>query len=115
MDRRKLKAQSTRKKSLIAGMEDAEALNAFESLAESLGILVRYEAGDFHGGLCSLEAQKIILLRKDNPDFKNITILARELSMFDLDHVYVLPALRRFIEDVRDDVFMVHSAPPEDV
>jgi len=78
-------------------MSNEEVLLALETLAQALQIQVRYEKGDFIGGLCRFGDQQTLLLQKGDPIHRKIHILARELGAFDLDQVYVLPALRDLI------------------
>jgi len=78
-------------------MSDEEVLLALETLAQALQIQVRYEKGDFNGGLCRFGDQQALLLQRGDPIPRKIHILARELGAFDLDQLYVLPALRDLI------------------
>jgi hypothetical protein len=78
-------------------MSNEEVLLALETLAQALQIQVRYEKGDFIGGLCRFGEQQALLLQKSDPIHRKIHILARELGTFDLDQLYVLPALRDLI------------------
>ncbi len=79
-------------------MSEEEVLLALETLAKALDIEVRYEKGDFLGGLCCVEGQNLIMVQKNEPPGRKIQTLARELGAFDLENVYVLPALRTLIE-----------------
>ena len=91
------KAKTHRIAQGAVNMSDEEVLLALETLAQALQIQVRYEKGDFIGGLCRFGEQQTLLLQKNDPILKKIHILARELGAFDLDQLYVVPALRDLI------------------
>lgn len=97
MGGRKIKAHRHAKNSL--NMNDEELLFALETLAKTIDVQVRYEKGDFTGGLYRLGDFATILLQKGDPVYKKIQILARELGAFELDQIYVLPALRELITE----------------
>jgi hypothetical protein len=75
-------------------MADSEVLGALETLAAALDIDVRYESGDFRGGLCSVDHKHQIILKKSESDEHKIDVLIRELSAFDIENIYIIPALR---------------------
>jgi len=82
-------------------MKETEIVEALETVARSLDVEVRYEKGDFAGGLCKVGAKNMIVLHRDDPANKKINVLARELREFDLDRIYLVPALRELIDSVR--------------
>jgi len=98
MGRRKAKTQASKKVLMTLGMDEEEALEAFESLARKLQIDIRYEKGDFKGGLCRVGEQQVLILQKNDPAYKKLSLFARELRKLDLDNVYMMPAIRKFIE-----------------
>ena len=61
-------------------------LQGFENLIQSLSIDLRYEKGDFAGGLCHLPG-------------KSIFIINSELRAMELNHIYIRPVLREIIND----------------
>ena len=69
-----------------------------KALAKKLDVEIRYEKGDFKGGFCRVNDKQFIVLQKNELPYKNVEILARELRQFDLENVYLLPALREIIE-----------------
>ncbi len=83
------------------GMQENEIVEALETVARALDVEVRYEKGDFAGGLCKVGNKNMILLHREDPANKKINVMARELSEFDLDQIYLLPALRDLIDKVR--------------
>ena len=84
------------------GIKDAQLLNDLEAIAVQLGIDVRYEKGDFEGGLCRLEENRIIIINRTLSDKHKIRMLARELGTLDLESVYIVPALRQLIDQHLD-------------
>jgi len=76
----------------------AALLEEFGNLYEKLGLKVRTEDGNFAGGLCRIqEDRQVIVNRRDSVE-RRIQVLARGLRGFDLENVYVLPAVREAIE-----------------
>jgi hypothetical protein len=78
-------------------------LQHLEGLAVQLGIEVRYEnlADDevtIHSGSCKLLDRNLILLDRQQPPAECARILARELSRYDLENLYLLPRVREFIQ-----------------
>lgn len=81
-------------------MQDNEILQSFESLLDNLAIELRYEKGDFAGGLCRYKDKQQLIVNKDLGLQQKINILARELGAnLDLDQVYMVPALREVIDN----------------
>ncbi len=74
-------------------------LQGFESLVESLSIGLRYEKGDFAGGLCKIGNQDILIINPTLPIDMKINIMADELKRLNLEQIYIRPALREIIEN----------------
>jgi len=81
-------------------MKDDEVLSGLESVMTTLGVQVRYEKGDFAGGLCKLKDKQLLILNSAMPPNQKIKVLANELSQMELDNVFMVPALRQVIDDV---------------
>ncbi|NWF55326.1 MAG: hypothetical protein HXY45_11095 [Syntrophaceae bacterium] len=82
---------------------DSLLLQNLEGLAARLGIEVRYEnlADDevtIHSGGCKLPDRHLILIDRRQPPARCARILARELSRYDLENLYLLPRVREFIQ-----------------
>ena len=60
----------------------------FESLAESLNIKIMQEKGDFNGGYCLLEKERIIVINKLKPLEQRIRALAQAFSQLDISKLY---------------------------
>ncbi len=78
-------------------MKDEQLLEELEKVATRFDITVRYEDGDFKGGLCRLKNESIIIINKKFLVEQKIAFLARELSTLELDKVYILPKIREHI------------------
>jgi hypothetical protein len=83
-------------------MDEQEILNQLEELAESLGIIIRYEqllkeGSFFPGGLCKVKGENILIINSMAAIDDKIEILAKEVVSFDLSRVYMRPALREFL------------------
>ncbi|MDZ7272291.1 MAG: hypothetical protein ONB30_02540 [candidate division KSB1 bacterium] len=84
-------------------MKDQDLLRSLEELVAQLGIQLRYEKGDFDGGLCRVEDQRLLIANAALPTRKKIRVLARELARLELDQVFVMPAVRRVIDAARQE------------
>ena len=71
----------------------------FENLAEKLGLRVIKGKGDFQGGSCIIKDEKVIVVNKRKPIEQKLKILASCFNKIDLNGVYIVPALRAYIED----------------
>jgi len=81
-------------------MEEQEILTGLEELLSALSIEVRYEKGDFSGGLFRYKDKQQFVLNKSLSVNQQIKVLAAELrTNTDLENVYVIPALREVIEN----------------
>ncbi|MBN1154939.1 hypothetical protein JXB12_08505 [candidate division KSB1 bacterium] len=74
-------------------------LQGFESLIENLSIIIRYEKGDFQGGLCTVSDKRVLILNNKLTIDQKISIMAQELKQLNLDKIYIRPALRAIIEE----------------
>ncbi len=79
-------------------MKSEQLLEMIEKLAGDLSIRVRYERGDFVGGLCRVKGEQVLIVHRDLTPARKVEIIARELSRLNLENVYVVPALRKVIE-----------------
>jgi len=85
-----------------SGMDEKEILNQLEELAESLGIIIRYEqllkeGSFFPGGLCKVKGEDILIINSMAGIDDKIEILAKAVVSFDLSRIYMRPALREFL------------------
>lgn len=84
-------------------MNDTSLLEHLEELASRLGVTLReenlssniYNSG---GGYCTVEGRRFIFINKKDSRQRKIRILARSLKRFNLEGIFVPPAVRRIIE-----------------
>ena len=84
-------------------MQDQELLSRLEGLADQLEIPVRYanlatEEYPGRGGLCILRGERRIIIERTLGDREKARLLAAGLAQFDLEGVYLVPAVRQAIE-----------------
>ena len=87
-------------------MHPRKVLQHFEDLAEKLGIeIVDEKLGETEfpvkGGLCKVKGTFKIFLDRSESIEARIEILAKALSSFDLENVYLLPYIREVLERSR--------------
>ena len=80
-------------------MKTENILQAFENLVNNLSINLRYEKGDFNGGLCRMPDKNILIVNSRLPMEQKIKLIAAELNSLDLNHIYIRPALRKIITE----------------
>ena len=73
-------------------------ISLFEDLAEKLSIKLLQDKGDFTGGSCLVKDENFIVVNKRKPVEQRLKILAQEFNKKDLSDIYIIPALREFIE-----------------
>jgi len=84
-------------------MQSSKVLQYLEDLAFKLGIEIvneKLEGTDFYakGGLCKVKGVYKIFMDHEAPIQVKIDILARSLSSFHIEEVYVLPFIREILE-----------------
>ncbi|MBM2839592.1 MAG: hypothetical protein HW412_120 [Bacteroidetes bacterium] len=80
-------------------MKHEDLIAELEQLATQLGIVVRYEKGDFEGGYCILKTERILLINKRLMPNKKASVFAVALNEIGIDNLFIKPAVREFIED----------------
>ncbi len=81
-------------------MKNKDLLDEFHSLAERLEIKILKGKGDFLGGSCIVNKEKVIVINKSKPIEQRLNTLASCFNEFDLEGVFLLPALREYIDNV---------------
>ena len=81
-------------------MKNKDLLDEFHSLAERLEIKILKGKGDFLGGGCIVNNEKVIVINKSKPIEQRLNTLASYFNEYDLDSVFLLPALREYIDSV---------------
>ena len=82
-------------------MPPPEMLKSLETLAKELRVALKYEDGEFQGGLCRIRGESMIILPRQAPAEEKIELLAEGLSHFDVDDVYVIPLVRDLLDNIR--------------
>ena len=75
-----------------------ELIVMFEELADRLNIKLVQDKGDFDGGSCLIREENFIVVNKRKPLEQRLKVLAREFGKINLVDVYLVPALRSYIE-----------------
>ena len=80
-----------------------ELIVMFEELADRLNIKLVQDKGDFAGGSCLLREENFIVVNKRKPLEQRLKVLAREFGKINLADVYLVPALRLYIESSQSE------------
>jgi len=76
----------------------------FEKIAETLEVKIIQEKGNFKGGYCILEKEKIIVINKLKPLEQRVKALAMAFSRLDISNIYMKPAIRDIIDSEAIDL-----------
>ena len=84
-------------------MKDDILLRSLEELAERLDIVVREENINLEdsfspGGLCRVEGKYVLILNSRATEEERIQTAVKALRQFNLDDIYMKPALRELLE-----------------
>ncbi len=79
-------------------------LGYFEDLAQRLNIRIIYDRGAFRGGACLLKDEKVIVVNQRRPIEERLRVLAKGFTTLDLSGVYLVPALRAYLDLVQDSM-----------
>ncbi len=85
-------------------MDDYATLMRLEELADTLGVPIRYERipdeEEFiiSGGLCRLRGNPVVIINSRASTKNKIRALISALRQFDLNDVYIRPALRALLD-----------------
>ena len=82
-------------------MKKNKLYDEFESLATKLDLKILKGKGSFNGGVCIINNEKVIVLNKLKPIEQRLRVLANSFVELNLDDVYIIPALRAYIEEFR--------------
>jgi len=63
-----------------------------------LGWKIRQEKGNFKGGACLLSGEQMVIINKKLNVEERIEIFSQALKKNELDGLYLLPEVRRFLE-----------------
>ena len=73
----------------------------FEGLGQRLGVKIIKGNGNFSGGICVVKDETVIVVNKMKPIEHRLKILATRFLDYNLDDIYMIPALRAYIENTR--------------
>jgi hypothetical protein len=87
-------------------MQSRQVLEQLEDLAERLGVEIVYqklseEEFSVRGGLCKINGTFKVFIDRSKPVEYQIKILARGLSSFDTEEVYLFPYIREILDKAR--------------
>ena len=94
--------KSPKEKRVLKGINNSALLTQLLELANQLGVTVRQEKGDFKGGSCRVEEDKLLFLRKMDSDAVKIEVLATELIKLDFDDIEMDSTIRDFLSETRE-------------
>jgi len=83
-------------------MNNEIILQELENICCKLGLNLRYEVGDFIGGLCRIDEEQLIIINKKLPIDKKIKLIAKEISTLNFEDIFILPAVKEIILQNRD-------------
>ena len=73
----------------------------FEELGQRLGVKILKGKGNFAGGTCVVNDKTVIVVNNMKPLEHRLKTLATSFLKYNLDDVYMVPALRAYIEESR--------------
>lgn len=82
-------------------MKTEQLLSEIEKLAKELDIDLRYENGEFRGGLCVLNEQRLLIIHSKMKPEQKLRIIAREIATLDLSDHTLCPELRDLVDSVQ--------------
>ena len=86
-------------------MDERLVTDLLEEILEGFGVKIRYEAIKHDedsvyvaGGLCLLKGKYVLIVNSSASTREKITTLATALKHFDLDKIYIRPAVRELLD-----------------
>ena len=67
-------------------MKSEELLEEFELLSDRIGVKIIKGKGDFTGGNCTINEEKVIVINNNKPIEQRLNILAKSFIEYDLDN-----------------------------
>ena len=80
-------------------MKNNDLLDEFHLLAEKFDVKIMKGKGDFSGGSCTVNNEKVIVINNGKPIEQRLNILASCFKDYNLDGLFIVPALREYIKD----------------
>ena len=82
-------------------MKKVKLYTEFEELGQRLGLKILKGKGDFSGGTCTVNSETVFVINKMKPMEQRLKTLATSFLEYNLDEIYMVPALRAYIEESR--------------
>ena len=82
-------------------MKKVKLYTEFEELGQRLGLKILKGKGDLSGGTCTVNNETVIVINKMKPMEQRLKTLATSFLEYNLDEIYMVPALRAYIEESR--------------
>ena len=79
-------------------MQPQKLCSELENALIRLGWKIRQEKGNFRGGACLLSGEQMVIINKKLTTDERIEIFSQALKRTELDDLYLLPEVRRFLE-----------------
>ena len=89
-------------------MNYSSIFQEFEDIASQMGIRILQEKGNFKGGFCLLETEKIIVINKHKSIEQRINALSKAFSKLDTSKIYLKPLIRELIEEEKS-IFQLNT------
>lgn len=86
----------------IKEKEFEELIQDLKAVASQLGADVRFEKGDFKGGYCLLNENKIVVINKMANLQRKVMILSMALKELGVDKIYLNPRIREIIDEMAE-------------
>jgi len=80
-------------------------------IAKKIGVTVRKEKGRFSGGNCVINDKKMIVINNSVPMEMKTSMLAKCLLQFEINNVFIKPAVRDYIEKEQRLDFKEDNSP----
>lgn len=78
-------------------------LDELKNIATQMGAKVLFERGDFKGGYCILNENRVIVINKLSTLQRKVMILAAALKELGVDEMYIPPKIREFIDEMDEN------------
>jgi hypothetical protein len=95
-------------------MKTDRIVNELETAARQLGVRVRRERGNFRGGYCIRNGERILMLNRQHPPEIHVAVLASALRELPVDSVYLTPAVRQALENAWEQKALLEFETEDD-
>ncbi len=99
-------------------MDENALKDLLEELIEGFGVRIRYEPirqdeDSVHviGGLCLLKGEYVVIVNSNATVGERVRALAMALKHFDLDRIYIRPAVREVLDKIPEQAQLNTNGP----